>query len=176
MKQAPDQIWRINADTINRGDYDFFVSDDGKYGVCFSNINEYGQMLFISNVQIWTDRLNPKLLFESGRISFEYQFSRSCYYFEKSGFVVLMTPNLGHLPFKLVYVILDFSRMKFAMIDAPNFDLIETDKERIKLKLNFRYYYDKELENQISKEDGLEIDLAHSTWHELDQLDDLLYP
>lgn len=79
MTRATDHIWQIKANTKVRSDFDFFESDDKKYGIYYSNIDEYGMMKFVSPVQIWTDKENPRLLFQSTHIKFEYQNSQSCY-------------------------------------------------------------------------------------------------
>ena len=173
MRQLKDNIWQIKADISGRSDYDFYETDDGKYVVFFSQIDEYGMMKFVSPVQIWTDKLNPKKMFQSQKLNFEFQYSRSCYYLDKSDIIVLLTPCLRQNQFDLLYVLLDLTKGQFAIINSPNFDLKEIDKFKVQLTLNFRYSYDQVTKDKISKDDGLNINLSELTWYHIDKLDNI---
>ena len=170
MKQLKDNMWPINADISERSNYDFYETNDGKYGIYFSNIDEYGGMKFSSPVQIWANKQQPKLLFQSKKIKFEFQQARSCYYLEKSNIIVLLTPCSRNNDYDLLYILLDLKNNKFAVINAPNFDLEEIDKNEIRYVLNFRYSYDEETKDKISKEDGETFYLNESTWYNIDRL------
>lgn len=173
MRQIKDNIWQIKADISGRSDYAFFETGDGRYGIYFEHIEEYGMMKFISPIQIWTDKHNPKNIFLSKKIKFEFQFSRSCYYLSKSDIIVLLTPCLRQGQYDLLYVLLDLTKGQFSIVNAPNFDLKEIDKFKAQLALNFRYNYDKVMKDKISKDDGSNINLAELTWHNIDKLDNL---
>jgi hypothetical protein len=173
MRQLKDNIWKIKADISGRWDYDFFETEDGKYAVYFSKIDEYGTMKFISPVQILSDKENPKNLFHSKKIGFEYQHSRSCYYLEKSDILVLLTPCLRQNHYDLLYVLLDLTKGCFAIMKSPDFDLKEIGSFKVQLVLNFRYSYDQATKDQISNNEGLSIDLKALSWHIIDELDNI---
>lgn len=173
MRQLKDNIWKIKADISGRSDYDFFETEDEKYGVYFSQIDEYGMMKFVSPVQIWTDKQNPKNLFQSNKLKFEFQYSRSCYYLDKSDIIVLLTPCLRKNQYDLLYVLLDLTKGQFAILNSPNFDLKEIDSFKVQLALNFRYSYDQVTKNKISKDDSSNINLRKLTWHHINKLDNI---
>jgi len=85
-------MWDIKPNVTGREDYDFFETENEKYGIYFSDIDEYGMMKFVSPVQIWIEKSNPIRIFQSDKIKFEYQFNHSCYYFEKSNTIALLMP------------------------------------------------------------------------------------
>ena len=170
MRQSSKDIWQIKADTKGRGDFDFFITSNEKYGIYYSSIDEYGMMKFVSPVQIWTDKENPRLIFQSGQIKFEYQYQESCYYLDKSDILVLMTPCNHQKYFDLPYVLFDFNKNIFTTINAPNFRLTEIGNYLIQLDLNFRYSYDEEIKNQISQDNGKEMDLTKLIWYSLKKL------
>ncbi|HMC85257.1 MAG TPA: hypothetical protein VKI61_07015, partial [Chitinophagaceae bacterium] len=130
-------------------------------------------MKFVSPVTVWAGKDNPKLLFERNIIKFEYLFSDSCYYLEKSDIIVLMTRchRLGF--FDLLYVLFDFNRDQFALINAPNFKLTETVKGSIRLDIHFRYVYSKHSEEIILKDDGKVIHLDNLAWRNFKHLDEI---
>ena len=173
MRQLKDNIWQIKADISGRSDYDFFETEDGKYAVYFSHIDEYGMMKFVSPIQIWTDKQNPKNLFQSKKLKFEFQYSRSCYYLDKSDIIVLLTPCHRQNQCDLLYVLLDLKKGQFAIINSPNFDLKEIDKYKVQLALNFRYSYDQVTKDKVSKDDGSNINLSELNWHHIDKLDNI---
>src|SRR5579862_8006923 len=107
MKQTKNHLWNISADTAGRTNYDFFVTDNDEYAICFSDIDEYGMMKFVSPVQIWANQSNPALVFHHPGIRFEYQQDESCYYLKQSGIVVLLTPCSRGAHFNLLYVLFD---------------------------------------------------------------------
>lgn len=171
MIQSLNNIWKIQADVKGRGDFDFFITPNEKYSVYYSNIDEYGMMKFVSPVQIWTDKENPRLLFKSGQIKFEYQESESCYYLEKSDILVLLTPCIHQKYFDLVYVLFDFNKNAFSMINAPNFQLKEVDTGLVCLELRFRYIYDEGTKKHIKGDNGRLVDLNLLEWHDLKNID-----
>jgi hypothetical protein len=171
MTQTSNNIWQIQADTKGRSDFDFFITPDEKYSVYFSSIGEYGMMKFVSPVQVWTEKENPRLLFQSQKIQFEYQYGESCYYFDKSNILVLLTPCFHQKYYELFYVLFDFSRSIFTTINAPNFLLKEIDRNLIRLELRFRYSYDDKTKEKISQDNGKEIDLTKIIWHDLKNID-----
>lgn len=173
MRQLKDNIWQINADISDRSDFEFFETEDGKYCIYFSSIEEYGMMKYVSSVQIWTNRQNPKILFQSKKIKFEFQYSRSCYYLDKSDIIVLLTPCLRQNTYDLFYVLLDLAKAQFSIINAPNFDLNEIDKFEVKLVLNFRYSYDQLTKDKISKGEDSNINLNQLAWHRIDNLENI---
>jgi hypothetical protein len=171
MMQSSKEIWQIQADTKGRNDFDFFVTTDNKYGVYFSEIDEYGMMKFVSPVQIWTDRETPRLLFQSRQIKFEYQHGESCYYLEKSDILVLLTPCIHEKYFDLLYILFAFNKKSFSIINAPNFRLTEIDKGVIRQDTEFRYNYDEDVKVQISQDNGKLIDLNLLEWQEIKHID-----
>ena len=171
MESSSKYIWQINADTNGRGDFDFFITANEKYGIYYSNIDEYGMMKFVSPVQVWTGNKNPRLLYQSRQIKFEYQHSESCYYLQESDILVLMTPCHHQKYFDLPYVLFDFSKNVFTTINAPNFRLTEIGNDLVQLDLHFRYSYDEEVKIQISQDNGKEIDLTKLKWHNLKEID-----
>ena len=164
-------MWKIRANVKGRSDFDFFVTLDDKYSIYFSNIDEYGIMKFASPVQIWTDKENPRLLFESNKIHFEYQKGESCYYLNKSDILVLLTPCIRQNSFDLPYVLFDFNRSMFTTINAPNFKLTEIDRNIVQLDIHFRYNYDGQTREKILTDNGRRIDLAQQEWHEVNNID-----
>ncbi|MCC6724703.1 MAG: hypothetical protein IT258_09345 [Saprospiraceae bacterium] len=173
MRQLKDNTWQIKAYISGRSDYDFFETEDGRYGIYFSEIVEYGMMKFVSPIQIWTDKQNPKKIFQSKKIKFEFQYSRSCYYLEKSDIIVLLTPCHRQNQYALLYVLLDLTKGQFALINSPNFDLKEIGKFKVQLTLNFRYSYDQVTKDKISKDNGSNINLSELNWHPIDKLDNI---
>jgi hypothetical protein len=173
MKKVTDQIWDIKAEIKGRTNFEFFETEDCRYGIYFSNIGEYGMMKFVSPVTVWASKNNPKLLFEKNSIKFEYRFSDSCYFLEKSDIIVLMTHCYRLGLFDLLYVLFDFNRDQFALINAPNFDLTETAKGSIRLDIDFRYVYSKDSEENILKDDGKVIHLDNLTWRDFKHLDEI---
>ena len=173
MEHTSEDIWKIQADIKGRSNFDFFATPSGKYNIYFSNIDEYGMLKFVSPIQIWTDKESPKLIFKSNKIQFEYQYDESCYYLEKSDILVLMTPCYRKEYYDLLYVLLDFNKNSFTIINAPNFRLVELDRNLVQLDLKFRYSYDEQTEKQISKENGLQIDLTKSQWFAMEYLDNV---
>jgi|SRR5450755_4542180 len=171
MTQSSKDIWKIQADIKARSDFDFFVTTDDKYSVYFSCIDEYGMMKFVSPVQIWTDKENPRLLFQSRQIKFEYQHGESCYYLGKSDILVLLTPCIHEKYFDLPYVFFDFTKNTFTIINAPNFRLTEVDKGVVRQDIDFRYSYDEDIKLQISKDNGKLIDLTSLEWHDIKHID-----
>jgi hypothetical protein len=171
MAPFSKEIWQIEADIKGRSNFDFFTTSDDKYGIYFSNIEEYGMLKFVSPVQVWTDKESPRLLFQSKNIQFEYQNSETCYYLDKSGIIALLTPCSHKNYFDLLYVLLDFGKALFATINAPNFRPTELDVGLIRLDINFRYAYDGQTKNQISKDDGKEVDLTKLHWRDVKQID-----
>ena len=128
-------------------------------------------MKFISSVQIWDDNQNQQLLFQSRKIKFEYQNDESCYYLDKSDIIVLLTPCIHQKYFDLLYVLFDFNNNIFTTINAPNFQLTETDKNLLKLDIKFRYSYDENIKEQILQDDGKQIDLTKLEWHSIKNID-----
>lgn len=171
MTQSSNEIWKIQADTKGRSDFDFFVTPDNKYSIYFSRIDEYGMMKFVSPVQIWTDKENPRQIFQSRQIKFEYQYSKSCNYLDKSEIIVLLTPCIHEKYFDLLYVLFDFNRNTFTIINAPNFRLNETDKGIVRQDVDFRYSYSEDIKRQISQDNGKLIDLTLLEWHDLKHID-----
>lgn len=171
MTQSSKDIWQIQADTKGRNDFDFFITPNNKYSIYFSKIDEYGMMKFVSPVQIWTDKENPRLLFQSQQIKFEYQHGESCYYLDKSDILVLLTPCVYQKYFDLLYVLLDFNNDRFVLINAPNFQLIELDKGIIRQDIDFRYSYDEDTKLKISQDNGKLINLTSIDWHDLKLID-----
>lgn len=175
MRQLKDNIWQINANISGRSNYEFFETEDGKYGVYFSQIEEYGMMKFVSPVQIWTGKQNPRVLFQSKNLKFEFQDSRSCYYLDTSNIVVLLTPCFRQNQYELLYVLLDLTQGQFAILTTSNFDLKEIDSFKVQLALNFRYSYNQTTKDKISKDDGSNVELTELTWHHIDKLDNICY-
>jgi hypothetical protein len=171
MTQSSNDIWQIKADTNGRSDFDFFVTPDDKYSIYFSSIDEYGMMKFVSPVQIWTDKENPRLIFQSGKIKFEYQHGDSCYYLDKSDIIILLTPCVHEKYIDLFYVLFDFNKNRFAIINAPNFRLTEIDQGIIRQDVDFRYSYDDDTKIKISLDDGKLIDLSSLEWHSIKFID-----
>lgn len=171
MTSSSKNIWLIQADTKGRSNFDFFVTPDDKYSIYFSNIDEYGMMKFGSPVQIWTDKENPRLIFQSKKIQFEYQKGESCYYLYKSDVIVLLTPCIHEKYFELPYVLFDFNKNSFALINAPNFCLTEVDKGIVRQDIDFRYSYDEDIKLKISMDEGNLIDLTLLKWHDLKDVD-----
>ena len=157
MTQSSNEIWQIQADTKGRTNFDFFATSNNKYAVYFSKFDEYGMLKFVSSVQIWTDKENPRLLFQSQQIKFEYQNGESCYYLDKSDILVLLTPCIHQKYFDLLYVLFDFNKNVFATINAPNFLLTEIDRNLIRLDIHFRYSYNEQIKKQILQDDGKKI-------------------
>ena len=108
-------------------------------------------MKFISSVQIWNDKENSRLLFQSRKIKFEYQDNESCYYLDKSDILVLLTPCIHQKYYDLLYVLFDFNKNIFAIINEPNFQLTEIDKNLVRLDTNFRYSYDEQKKSKLLK-------------------------
>jgi hypothetical protein len=173
MTPSIDNIWDIQADTKERSNFAFFSTEDGKYAVYFSGFNEYGMLKFVSPVQIWTDKQNPKLIFKSNKVQFEYQDNESCYYLDKSDILVLLTPCFHDKYYDLLYVLFDFGQKRFTTISAPNFLLKELEKNFVQLDSHFRYVYDEQIKQQILKDQGKQIDLTKLAWHDIKHIDDL---
>jgi|GEM_PF-3794699 len=171
MSYSSNDIWQIQAYIKGRSDFDFFVTLDDKYSIYFSSIDEYGMMKFISPVQIWTDKENPRLIYQSRQIKFEYQYGESCYYLDKSDIIILLTPCVNEKHFDLIYVLFDFNKNIFTIINAPNFRLTEVDKGIVRQDIDFRYSYDEDIKLQISKDDKKLIDLTLLEWHEVKYID-----
>jgi hypothetical protein len=171
MTQSSNDISKIQADTKGRSDYEYFVTPDNKYSIYFSNIDEYGMMKFVSSVQIWTDKENPRLIFQSRKIQFEYQHGESCYYPEKSDVIVLFMPCVHEKYFDLPYVSFDFNKSAFALINAPKFRLTELEKGIIRQDIDFRYFYDEDIKIQISQDDGKILELTSLEWHDIKLID-----
>jgi hypothetical protein len=153
MTQSSNHKFNIQSATKGQGTSDLFVTDDNKYSIEFSKIEEYGMMKFVSSVQIWNDKENPRLLFQSRKIKFEYQNDESCYYLDKSDILVLLTPCIHQKYYDLLYVLLDFNKNIFTTINAPNFQLTEIDKNLVRLDTNFRYSYDEQIKKQIAQDE-----------------------
>lgn len=173
MTTSTHDIWNIKADTTGRQNFAFFETHDEKYGIYFSDFNEYGMLKFVSHVQIWTDKQNPRLIFKSNKVQFEYQNNESCYYLDKSDILVLLTPCFHDKYYDLLYVLLDFGQNRFATINAPNFLLTELEKNFVQLDSHFRYIYDEQTKQQILQDDRKQIDLTIIAWHDLRHLDNL---
>jgi hypothetical protein len=171
MIQSSRNIWQIQADTKGRSDFVFFITPDEKYSIYFSNIDEYGMMKFLSPVQVWTDKENPRLLFQSQKIKFEYQEAESCYYLDKSDILVLLSPCIHQKYFDLPYVLFDFNENIFTIINAPNFRLTEVEKKLVRLDIHFRYSYDEETKEQVLRDNGKPIDLAELEWYDIKSVD-----
>jgi hypothetical protein len=171
MTPSTDNIWNIQADTEGRQDFAFFVTHDEKYGVYFSDFNEYGMLKFVSPVEIWTDKQNPKLIFKSDKVQFEFQDNESLYYLDKSNILVLLTPCFRDKYYDLLYVLFDFGQKRFATINAPNFLLTELEKYFVQLDCHFRYAYDEQTKQQILKDEGKQIDLTKLAWHDIKDID-----
>ena len=173
MTPSTDNIWNIQADTEGRQDFAFFVTHDEKYGVYFLDFNEYGMLKFVSPVEIWTDKQNPKLIFKSNKVQFEFQDNESCYYLDKSNILVLLTPCFRDKYYDLLYVLFDFGQKHFATINAANFLLTELEKNFVQLDSHFRYAYDEQTKQQILKDEGKQIDLTKLAWHDIKHIDNL---
>jgi hypothetical protein len=171
MIQSKGNIWPIQADTTGRDDFDFFITANGKYGIYYSDIDEYGMMKFVSPVQIWTDKENPRLLFQSKELQFEYQHGSSCYWLDKSDILVLLAPCPHQTHSDLLYILVDFNRKVFSTINAPNFRLTEIDKNLVRLDLDFRYSYDEDTKEKISKDNGRLIELNLLKWYDIKEID-----
>jgi hypothetical protein len=170
MKHSKNHLWNIKAETQGRDDFDFYVTDNNEYAIYFPNIDEYGMLKFASPAQIWSNRENPKLLFDNPKVMFEYQYSESCYYLDKSDIIVLLTPCQRHDFSDLLYVLLDFTKRQFATINAPNFTLAEIEKGIVRFDIQFRYVYDEITKINILKENGKLIHLAELKWCNLREL------
>jgi hypothetical protein len=171
MTESSNHKFNVKSVTKGQGSSDLFVTDDNKYSIEFSKIEEYGMMKFISSVQIWSDRENPQLLFQSNKIKFEYQNDESCYYLDKSDILVLLTPCIHQKYYDLLYVLFDFNKNIFTKIHAPNFQLIEIGKNLVRLDLDFRYSYDEKIKKQIAQDDGKQIDLSKLEWYAIKKID-----
>jgi len=163
----------VESVTNQKGNTDLFVTYNNKYSIEFANITEYKMMNFISPVEIWTNTENSIQLFSSSKIKFEYQYTRSCYYLEKSDIIVLITPCYETKYVELLYVLFDFNEKVFTTINATNFDLTELENNIVRLDLHFRYCYDSEVEKQISIDNGKLIDLSKLDWHDITKIDKL---
>jgi hypothetical protein len=170
MQPSKNQLWNIGAEIQGRNDFDFYVTNNNEYALYFSNIDEYGMMKFISPVQIWTNKENPRLLFDNNEMKFEFQYSESCYYLDKSDIIVLLTPCKRHDFFDLLYVLLDFNKGKFAIINAPIFILAEIQKGIVRFDIHFRYVYDEITKANILKENGKLVHLSELKWRNLIEL------
>ena len=171
MTESSNHKFNVQSVTKGQGSSDLFVTDDNKYSIEFSKIEEYGMMKFISSVQIWRGRENPQLLFQSKQIKFEYQNNESCYYLDKSDILVLLTPCIHQKYYDLLYVLFDFNKNVFTTINAPNFRLTEIDKNLVRLNKDFRYSYEERREKQIVQDDGKQIDLSKLVWHDMKKID-----
>ena len=171
MTESSNHKFNLKSVTKGQGGSDLFVTDDNKYSIEFSKIEEYGMMKFISSVQIWSDRENPQLLFQSKQIKFEYQNDESCYYLDKSDILVLLTPCIHQKYYDLLYVLFDFNKNIFTKIHAPNFQLIEIDKNLVRLDMDFRYIYDEQIKKEIAQDDGKQIDLSKLEWYDIKKID-----
>ena len=172
MRNHTDKIWDIKPDIVGRKNYDFFETDNEKYGIYFSKVDEYGMNKFVSPVEIWTDKNNPRKIYESGKTKFEYQFKSSCYYFEKSDTIALLKPCLRKQKnyFDLPYILFDFVKAKFTIINYPNFNLKEINETCFQLELHFRYFYNEETKEKISKDNGAIIKLKQQDWFDFEKL------
>ena len=173
MKSSKSQLWNIKAEIQGRNDFDFYVTNNNAYAIYFSNIDEYGIMKFVSPVQIWSNEENPRLLFDNNKIKFEFQYSESCYYLDKSDIIVLLTPCQRHDFFDLLYVLLDFNKEEFAIINAPNFILAEIQKGIVRFDIHFRYVYDEITKANVLKENGKLVHLSDLKWRNLRELDNI---
>jgi hypothetical protein len=173
MTPSNDKLWNIQADTKGRQDFAFFITSDEKYGIYFSDFNEYGMMKFVSPVQIWTDKQNPKLIFKSNKVQFEYQDNESCYYLDKSDILVLLTPCFRDKYYDLLYVLFDVRQNQFTTINNPNFRLTEIEKNFVRLDSHFRYVYDEEIKQQILVDNKKQIDLTKLAWHDIKHIDNV---
>lgn len=171
MIHSTDKIWDIQANIKGRNDFAFFVTNDEKYGVYFSRFDEYGMLKFVSSIQVWNNKEKPRLLFQSRQIKFEYQYSESCFYLDKSDLLVLLTPCIHKEHYDLLYILFDFNKNIFAIINAPNFRLVEVDRNIIRLNKNFRYIYDDKTERQIANDDEKQIDLTKIQWQDMNNID-----
>jgi len=171
MTSSSDHKLNVQSVIDTKGSYDLFVTDDAKYSIEFSKIEEYGMMKFFSSVSIWKDKEASELLFQSKRIKFEYQDDDSCYYLDKSDIIVLLTPCEHQKYFELLYVLFDFNKNVFATINAPNFRLTEISQGVIRFELDFRYSYDEETQKKIASDNGKLIELKLLDWHDIKHID-----
>ena len=177
MTQSSEKTWGINSDTKDDKKISFFATENNKYGVYYFDINEYGLFKLVSPVQVWTDIHNPKLVFNSGRLnsgekhfSFEYQNSSSCYYLELSDILVLLGNCFDQTGFELFYLLFDFNKHLFAILNASNFIPVEIAKDEIRLVIDFRYYYDQDIKDRISKEDGKILNVQTLEWYDINEI------
>jgi hypothetical protein len=171
MALPSDQFLNIQSVTNTKGNSDLFITNDNKYSIEFSKIEEYGMMKFVSPVEVWAGIENSILLFRSSKIKFEYQFSQSCYYLDKSDIIVLLTPCIHQDYVNLLYVLFDFNKNIFTTINAPNFLLTEITKSLVRLDLHFRYIYADEIKKKISQDNGKQIDLKSLIWNDIKSID-----
>jgi len=76
----------------------------------------------------------------------------------------------GENYFDLPYIVFDFNRGKFTIINHPNFYLNELDENTFQLELHFRYYYSEEAKEKVAKDNGKTINLRQQDWWAIDQL------
>ncbi len=115
MTQSSNHNFNVKSVTSGQGTSDLFVTDDNKYSIEFLKIEEYGMMKFVSSVQIWDDKEDQQILFQSRQIKFEYQNDESCYYLDKSDILVLLTPCIHQNYYDLLYVLFDFNKNIFSL-------------------------------------------------------------
>jgi hypothetical protein len=171
MTPSSDHKSNVQSFISTKGTSDLFVTDDNKYSIEFSRIEEYGMMKFFSSVSVWKDKETSELLFQSKHIKFEYQDDESCYYLDKSDIIVLLTPCVHQKYFDLLYVLFDFNKNVFTTINASNFRLTEISQGLIRLDLDFRYSYDEETQKKIATDDGKLTELNLLDWHDIKHID-----
>jgi hypothetical protein len=173
MTQSSIHPWQTKADINGRLNISYFVTDNEKYCIYYSDIDEYGIMKYVSPVEIWTDKESPKQLFKSNQIKFEYQYSASCYYLDKSDILVLLSPCFRNPSLDLLYILLDFNKGRFATINSPNYILTEINQSNLRLDIHFRYRYDEHTKAKILEDNGKIINIDLIEWFELKNIDNL---
>jgi hypothetical protein len=173
MKKIDQTNWKINEIIEIENNSTFFETDE--YLVQFSNIDEYGMLKFLSPIEIWKNKTNPIKIFENKKILFEYQYDRSCYFLKKSNLIVLLLWFYEPVnnSYKIPYILFDFNKNLFAILNYSNFDLIEKDASTIELKINFRWPYNEETQKIFEKNNKKIINLNQIKWLTFDKLNEI---
>jgi hypothetical protein len=173
MIQQRENEWNLPVNTMGRSDYSFYESEDGEYCIFYSEIGEYESGKYASPVQIWTDKSQPRIVYDSGRVPFEYQFNESCYYLPLSRMPVLLGHCGTDTRFTLRYLLFHFEEALFVTIEYPNFELLQIDANSVELKLKFRHYYSSDEKKRIALSDKKLIDLPSLNWKNIKEIKSL---
>jgi len=116
--------------------YSIYEGDNSEFAFYFSQIEEWGLMKYCTKLQIYTNKLSPEKVYDSGSVWFLFDISNEVN-FTETGFIFDWTLeklvcfrqliNKGNNNYSYPFIIINLSNLTYAVIDDKLLNTLKKD-------------------------------------------------